>query len=161
MKKLLIIYSIFFWALTAHSQSFEGAVVKVSDGDTITVQTAKDKVKVRLFGIDAPEAKQPYGDKATNFVKRTVLDEYITAEKIATDRYGRTVALVYLGDFDVMLNEELIRNAYAWVYKRYCNIEPLCSELSDIERSNMSHRKGIFSQDNPIPPWEWRRMISP
>ncbi|MCF0122175.1 MAG: thermonuclease family protein, partial [Lachnospiraceae bacterium] len=62
------------------------SVVHVSDGDTITVRTKYgEKIKVRLYAIDAPEKAQPYGPQATGILKRLVLNEFVTVEVVDTD----------------------------------------------------------------------------
>nr|DAL00459.1 MAG TPA: nuclease-like protein [Caudoviricetes sp.] len=43
--------------------AFSAKVIKISDGDTITVLSGKEQTKVRLYGIDAPEKKQDYNQK--------------------------------------------------------------------------------------------------
>jgi len=56
------------WAKTVVvSDTFTGKVAGVSDGDTISVMRGGKAVKVRLYGIDCPEKKQPYGTKARQF----------------------------------------------------------------------------------------------
>ena len=71
-----------------------------------------------------------------------------------TDRYGRTVGLVYIGN--KCLNEELIKNGLAWVYKRYCS-ESFCNHWLKLEKEARVNKHGLWTYDNPIPPWEFRR----
>ena len=52
--------------------AFPVKVVKISDGDTITVLNGKEQTKVRLYGIDAPELKQPYGKKSKQFLANLI-----------------------------------------------------------------------------------------
>ena len=52
--------------------ALSGKVVSIHDGDTITVLQDKQQVKVRLFGIDAPELKQPYGKKSKRFLSNLI-----------------------------------------------------------------------------------------
>ncbi|WP_315107697.1 thermonuclease family protein [uncultured Campylobacter sp.] len=50
----------------------QNKVVSIHDGDMITVLQGKQQIKVRLFGIDAPELKQPYGKKSKQFLVNLV-----------------------------------------------------------------------------------------
>jgi endonuclease YncB( thermonuclease family) len=70
--------------------------------------------KVRLYGIDTPEKRQDFGNKAKQFTSDMVFGKYVEVEPVTKDRYGRTVGLVYING--QCLNEELIRAGFAWVY---------------------------------------------
>ncbi len=71
------------------------------------------------------------------------------------DRYGRTVALVYIDSDGECLNEELVRAVYAWVYDRYCKTRD-CEHWQKLETVARVSDKGLWSQPNPIPSWGWR-----
>lgn len=135
---------------------FTGKVTRVVDGDTIYISTDEGQVKIRLLGIDCPEKDQPYGDKATQFAYDMVMGETITAvaeEGNVYDRYGRFLGNVLLED-GRSLNEELVRNGLAWHYKQYSN-DPV---LADLEEKSREKKNGLWADEDPIPPWEWRRM---
>ena len=133
------------------------SVVHVSDGDTITVQTKYGKkIKVRLYAIDAPEKAQPYGPQSTGILKRLVLNEFVTVEVVDTDRYGRKVGRVYLNRQD--MNAEMIRLGAAWHY-RYYDKSAQYNQYEDIERCARNERRGLWNRDNPMPPWEYRKMM--
>lgn len=135
---------------------FTGKVTRVVDGDTIYISTDEGQVKIRLLGIDCPEKDQPYGDKATQFAYDMVMGETITAvaeEGNVYDRYGRFLGNVLLED-GRSLNEELVRNGLGWHYKQYSN-DPVLAELEEKAREE---KKGLWTDEDPIPPWEWRRM---
>lgn len=134
---------------------FSGEVTRVVDGDTIYISTDEGQVKIRLLGIDCPEKDQSYGDKATQFAYDMVMGEIITAvaeEGNVYDRYGRFLGNVLLED-GRSLNEELVRTGLAWHYKQYSD-DPVLAEL---EEKAEEEKKGLWSEENPIPPWEWRR----
>lgn len=132
---------------------FSAKVVKVSDGDTIIVQDdSQKKTKVRLFGIDAPEKDQKFGLEAKQFVIAAVLEKQVEVEKKDIDRYSRTVALVYC-DKNVCLNEELIKNGFAWVYRNYYDGK----DFIDEENLAKINKKGLWSDPNPMPPWDFRK----
>lgn len=67
---------------------------------TVTVLTeAKEQVRVRLYGIDTPESKQPFGSKATQFVRDlAALNQNVEVDVRDIDQYDRTVAVIILPD---------------------------------------------------------------
>ena len=113
----------FFLVLPCPALGWSGKVIGVADGDTITVLRDKQPQKIRLYGIDCPEKRQPFGNKAKQFTSELVFGKVVEIEPIATDRYGRTVAFVRIENITV--NEELIKEGLGWVYMRYCKL-PLC-----------------------------------
>ncbi|MCS4485349.1 thermonuclease NucI [Staphylococcus americanisciuri] len=97
-------------------------VKRVVDGDTIIVSKAgKEDERVRLIGVDTPETVkpntpvQPYGKEASDFTKKHLTNQTVRLEydREKTDRYGRTLAYVWLGDdmFNVMLAKEGLARA--------------------------------------------------
>ena len=139
------------WSAPAYDLS--GRVVKVTDGDTITILDANQtQYKVRLYGIDTPEYKQPYSRAATKILADLVAGEGVGVDVKDTDRYGRTVGVVYRGNINV--NLEMVKSGYAWWYKRYA---PLSDELRDAEQRARAKGLGHWADPNAIPPWEWRR----
>jgi len=89
----------------------KGKVVGISDGATITVLRDTKQYKIRLYGIDTPEKKQDFGQKAKQFTSDLVYRQKVTVIPKDKDRYGRTVGLVYIDN--KCLNEELIINGLA------------------------------------------------
>lgn len=85
-------------------------VTNVVDGDTLDLSTGE---KVRLLGIDAPEANQPGGDIARAFLEKLVLNKEVVLKKDVTDKdkYGRLLRFVYVGD--TFVNAEMIKRGYA------------------------------------------------
>ena len=69
-----------------------------------------------------------------------------------TDRYGRTIAFVFVGSKD--LNKELLKAGLAWHYKKYSR-DP---ELAKLEFKARSKRVGLWKEPNQIAPWEWRKQ---
>ena len=73
--------------------AWQGKVVHVTDGDTIVVLTEdKEQVRIRLYGIDAPESGQPFGRVATRYVRDIAALEIVEIDEKYMDRYGRTIA---------------------------------------------------------------------
>ena len=131
----------------------KGAVIAVSDGDTLTVRGDDRAFTIRLAGIDAPEKRQRFGDKARRFAVSRVLGKEVRVEAAGTDRYGRIIGKVHYDGG--CLNEELIRSGFAWVYRRYCK-DPVCAEWMGLERAAAQARLALWSDSHPIAPWEFR-----
>lgn len=137
------------------ASAWEGVVVKVLDGDSMQIKRDGRIYEIRLYGIDAPEYRQPYSSKAKQFVKRLALRQPAAVEKMDVDRYGRIVALVFVQD--KLVNRELVRAGLAWQYPRYCRRQPLCAELAALEKTARRQRRGLWRDPHPVSPWEWKR----
>ena len=140
--------------LPSFSWAWSGEVVGVADGDTITVLRDKEQVKIRLYGIDTPERKQAFGKKAKQFTSKMVFGKVVEVKVMATDRYGRTVAMIYADR--TLLNEELVKAGLAWVYYQYCH-ELICHAWADYQFAAKMDKRGLWADPDPIPPWEFRR----
>ncbi len=128
----------------------------VFDGDTILMVTRKEgDLKIRLHGIDAPESAQQYGAVARRVLMYKVLGKAVDAEITERDKYGRGLALIRLGRRDI--NAEMVSDGMAWAYIRYLN-GPHASEYIRLEKLARRHRKGLWRQANPQPPWEFRHQ---
>lgn len=128
-----------------------GRVVKIADGDTLTIVIDGEQEKIRLSDIDTPERKQPYGTRAKQALSDLTFGKTITVSTTTRDRYGRVIGHITADGIDV--NAELVRLGYAWVYRRYSD-DP---ELLRLEQFARTQKLGLWADSNPIPPWEWRR----
>ena len=132
--------------------AFEGKVVGISDGDTIKVLKDGKQVKIRLAAIDCPEKGQPYWRKAKQFTADMVAGKVVKVWETDIDRYGRIVGFVLIGDKN--LNKELLSAGLAWHYKQYSR-DPAPVQ---IEFKARSAKIGLWTEPDPVVPWEWRRM---
>lgn len=160
-------------ALPAYAKApirvIDGTVSRVSDGDTVqVVDQLGTKVKVRLYGIDAPETEkrnrktglvskqgQPYGQEAFEALQGKVGGQRIRTEVVDIDRYKRAVSVVWLGERNI--NKEMVREGFAWAYRQYLD-RPHASEYLQAEEQARRERRGLWRQSNPQPPWEFRKM---
>jgi len=95
-----------------------GRVVGITDGDTVTVlDSSRTQYKVRLAGIDAPEKKQPFGQKSKEALSDCAYDKTATIVGDKQNRYGRLVAKVMVDGVDCNLRQ--INLGLAWHYKKY------------------------------------------
>ncbi len=129
---------------------FSGKVISVSDGDTIKVLVGKETVTVRLEAIDAPESGQSYGDKSKKALSDAVFGKNVTVKKTGSDRYGRSLGFVVVGNTDA--NAKMIEDGWAWHYKEYNNEE----RLAKLEDAARKAKRGLWADDRPLAPWEYR-----
>jgi endonuclease YncB( thermonuclease family) len=154
----LVATGVLFADLRASSgveNAVSGRVVGVVDGDTLDILTTdKQNLRIRLWGIDAPEKSQPFGQASKHQLSRLAYNCTATVEVMDTDRYGRHVGLVHACGSD--LNEAMIRTGHAWVYRKY--VEPShASRWLEMEKHAKDARKGLWgSSEPPIAPWSWR-----
>lgn len=134
-----------------------GLCVAVTDGDTIRVLSPdRREVRVRLYDIDAPERRQPYGTVSRDYIASLCHRREVTVRIVDTDRYGRVVALVEVISSHKDVNRALVEAGLAWVYPHYCRI-PVCGEWRRLETEARRARIGLWGgSDPPVPPWEWR-----
>jgi micrococcal nuclease len=109
--------------------------------------------RIRLWGIDCPEAKQAFGTRAKQFTGDLAFGKMVTVQVRDVDRYKRTVAEIMLPD-GRNLNRELVRVGLAWWYQRYARHEAV---LADLEAEARAAHRGLWADKDPIPPWEFRK----
>jgi len=134
----------------------EGRVVRVHDGDTLTVLHGRTEVKVRLFGIDAPETNpaQDYGQRAKQLASELAFGKDVRVLVADKDRYGRTVGEVIIvdGEREVCVNAALVDAGLAWAYRQYSG------KFIPLEESARKARRGLWADPDPTPPWEFRKQ---
>jgi endonuclease YncB( thermonuclease family) len=138
---------------------FEGRVVGVQDGDTITIlDSSNANHRIRLLGIDAPEKGQAFGTQSKQDLSEAVFNKVVTIEWSKHDRYGRIVGKVLLNGRDVCLDQ--VTAGMAWHYKYYQNDQTpedrqLYAAAEIVARAGAI---GLWIDPNPVPPWDFRRQ---
>lgn len=128
-------------------------VLKVSDGDTIRVQTSEGVRRIRLDSIDAPEKKQAFGNRSRQALQQLLPSGTpVQILDLGQDRYHRTLGQIYLPD-GANVNALQVRNGYAWVYIRYCRDQ---SYWMPLQREAQQKRRGLWYDAHPVAPWEFR-----
>lgn len=142
----------------------QGVVRAVYDGDTILLATRNDsRLKVRLYGIDAPETAKPdlpgqrFGSTAKRTLMYKIMGRGVTAEIVDVDQYHRMVAVVRYGGRDI--NREMVAEGMAWAYRQYLK-GPYASEYISAEERARALRVGLWREANPLPPWEFRHLLT-
>lgn len=142
----------------AQAEILTGRVVKIADGDTLTVLDAsKQQHKIRLTGIDAPERRQAFGNVSRQHLAELAFGQEVTVQWDKRDRYQRILGKVLVDGQDV--NLEQIRAGLAWHYKHYArDQEPTARSLyAEAEEAASRSGVGVWRDPAPIPPWDFRR----
>lgn len=127
-------------------------IVGVADGDTLTaLGGGRRQLKCRLYGIDAPEKKQAYGQASKASLAALTFGRSAAIEIVDRDRYGRAVCKVTVGGLDV--NREQLARGMAWMYRQYTRER----DYSDAEALAQVRQIGVWRDSDPVPPWDFRR----
>ena len=157
MKKINCFFYIGTLVLILQSSLQAATVLSVGDGDTITITSGAQKIRVRLACIDAPETSQtPYGMESRQALQKLLpIGAEVTVRTKATDRYGRTVGEVLKAGTNI--NQSLVGSGNAFVYWQYisgCDRQT----YSRLENDARLKRLGVWSVPNGIlRPWDYRR----
>jgi endonuclease YncB( thermonuclease family) len=101
-------------------------------------------------GHDAPEKNQSFGTKSKDALAGLVFGKTVTVQSKGTDRYGRTLGVISVGDTNV--NQKLVAGGWAWHYKQYSSDQT----LARLESQAKSAGSGLWADANPLPPWDFR-----
>ncbi len=133
-----------------NSQAEDVYCYDVLDGDTFF---AYDRygfdLKIRLYGIDAPEDNAPFAQEAKAFTHSFVFEKTIDIKIVDIDRHKRNVAVVNINE-DETLQEHLIKNGLAYVYSKYCKAINLCNKLYELQSTAKENKIGIWAVENNI-----------
>jgi endonuclease YncB( thermonuclease family) len=133
--------------------SLSGKVIGVKDGDTIDLYYNEKKLTIRLAHIDCPEKKQPYGQVAKQFVSVKCFGQIVTIQhNNEYDRSKRLIGEVILANGQ-NLNKELVKEGLAWHFKKYSDDRTYAA----LEQEARKQHIGLWSEPNPVAPWEWRK----
>jgi len=133
--------------------NFPDQVVGVLDGDTIEVLRNNHTERIRLNGIDCPEKGQAYGNRAKQAASKLVFGKAVKLQTFGKDKYGRTIADVFLPD-GTNVNYTLVKDGWCWWYRKYA---PGNVILEELERRARASGLGLWADPAPIPPWVYRK----
>lgn len=128
-----------------------GKAHRVIDGDTFVLKNEDNSFStVRIWGIDAPEKKQKFGDKATSFLTSLIVEKPIRLLVKSKDKYGRLVCQVFHEDMDIGL--AMVRMGFAWHYVSITKNKALANAQAEAKRQQL----GLWADPEPTPPWVYR-----
>jgi micrococcal nuclease len=153
MKKGMIVFLLIASFSVFAGEEISGKVKSVIDGNTVEIEGQNNEIQiVLLVGIDCPELNQEYGEQAKSFLEKLALGKKVTFTITGKDRWGKQLAVVMLnGKTDLRI--EILKEGLAWTAEK----NPL-QELESVKDSAKGNSKGLWKQDNPTPPWIYRRQ---
>jgi len=163
VKASILVCSLLGLAAAAPAMAYEltGKVIRVADGDTITLRGDNGNHRIRLASIDAPETGsgskrpgQPYGNASRKFLAEQVAGETLTLECFETDRYGRHICDVPLGDYTA--NQLLVFAGMAWANRQGKDKYLRDRSLLELQQDAQDNKRGLWVEPNAVAPWQWR-----
>lgn len=144
-------------ATSAWADTVVGEVVSVPDGDTLVLQSAKKTYTVHLFGLDAPELGQAYGQKCRAKLVQLVQGKSVKVNFLPHPKYPRVVGHVFQAGVDV--NLRVMENGCGWMSEvMETHIpEPMRAQLDDAQAKAQANHRGLWADLEPTAPWEWRK----
>ena len=151
--KIKFLFFILFTNFIYCQTTFTAKVVGIKDGDTaVVLDSLNNQTTLRLAEVDTPEKSQPFGTKAKQFTSDQIYLKTIKYVVTDTDRYGRSIAMIYYDTDNKYLSAEIIKAGMGWHYKRYSTSK----ELAEFEISARKNKIGLWVDSNPVEPSEWR-----
>jgi len=141
------------------SKDYFVKVVGITDGDTFQGLTDnKQLLKIRIYGIDAPEKNQAFGTRSKQYLSDLIFGKQVRIQPQLTKRgkpkrsWNRFVAWVYTSD-GKDVSAEMLKAGMAWHFKKYDSTP----EYANYEIKARKARVGLWIDQNPIAPWNFRR----
>jgi len=147
IRLLLASVAVLFFTYPALA-GFTGPVVSILDGGTIEVLHNAHPERVHLSGIDCPEKGQAYGNNAKQAASAVVFGRDVILQTHGQDKYGRTLADVFLLD-GTHVNHTLVKDGWCWWYRKYA---PGDTVLEGLEKEAREAKKGLWVDPKPVPP---------
>jgi micrococcal nuclease len=143
-------------AQTVPAGKFGATASHIRDGDTFDARgPGGATVTIRLYGVDAPESAQEYGQASKQFLAGLLTGKRLEVYPAGFERNNRLVARVTIGGEDA--STALLRAGLAWHASDFSR-DPV---LAETERAARRTRAGLWESSNPIPPWVFRRPKRP
>lgn len=145
------------FVLPVLADTLEGRAVRVIDGDTVVVlDVDRTQHRIRLAGIDAPEHKQPFGQKSKRYPASLIAGQDVVVDWHKHDGYHRIVGKIIHGGQDVDL--AMVRAGLAWRYRKYAHEQSPADRVlyEEAENKAKANRRTLWIDFDPMPAWEWR-----
>ncbi len=147
---------------TAADQWVEGRVVHVNDGDTAVVDVAGRSLRVRFYGVDAPERAnrdwpaQPYSRKATAFMHALIDGRHVRVRLTGERTHAREVGEIFVDGRSA--SQDIVGVGLAWWNTKFA---PRDRELQRLEADARAARRGLWRDPRPVAPWVHRARHRP
>ena len=148
MKKIILLASGLLFVSNLYGENMH-KVTRVIDGDTVVID---NKEKIRLIGVDTPESVHPnksveyFAKEASAFTKQTCEGKVVKLEYDwqKYDKYGRTLAYVYLED-GTFINAEIVKQGYGFAYTKF----PFkyMEEFKEYQRLAREEKRGLWKKE--------------
>lgn len=145
--------TLFFIVINQVHADLNGKIVKVIDGDTVDILTPeKQKIRVRLLDIDAPESRQAYGNASKKYLASLIAGKSVFVKENKKDIYQRTLGTIFLNKINV--NAKMVESGYAWAYR----VKGVAKNknMVNLEAKAKQKQKGLWKDKYPIAPWDFR-----
>jgi endonuclease YncB( thermonuclease family) len=161
----LIITLLVLGPVAAAADTLFGKVVRIVDGDTIVVESEDTRYRLRLAAIDSPEKDQPWGESSTRSLRRILAGQGVRIDWYKKDRWKRLIGYVWVAPPDwPTCGYTLDAGMYqltvgmAWRFKRYADEQSpeRRGQYEFAEVKARSRKVGLWSDPDPVPPWDWR-----
>jgi micrococcal nuclease len=154
-----IFFLLFFLSCSNKAKKIDkiitGKVIAVKDGDTIDILFDGKAFTIRFAHVDCPEIKkdQPFGQAAKKFTSDLCFGQIVTViNEGKYDRYKRLIGVI-INEKNENINKELVKAGFAWHFKQFSTD----SSFDDLELVARQNKIGLWAEENPIPPWNWRK----
>jgi len=127
-----------------------GTVVRVIDGDTFVFKAVdfnETNYRVRMWGIDAPESSQSFGENSRDTLAQKLEGAPVRLVVATDDRYGRKVCKVFTSK-DEDVNLYMVEQGMAWDWN---------GGYHSAEEEARKYKRGLWNEPAPQPPWEYRK----
>lgn len=130
---------------------FAHQVVNITDGDTLTLMVDQKPLKLHLSNVDAPERTQPFGKQSRQSLHDLCFGKEAEFKQQEVDHFGEITAVVTCDGVEV--NRVQVERGMAWVADKV-NRD---FTLPALQAMAWRDKKGLWSEDKPVPPWEFRK----
>lgn len=151
------------WGTVFRNHSvIEGKVVRVTDGDTVTILDAsKMQHKIRLLDIDAPESSQAFGQQSRQHLADMIAGQNVRVSWKERDQYGRVLGTIWVVPFvernkpaptPLNVNLKMVKDGYAWAY-HYTKTPEFLAAM----RQAKAEKRGLWVDAQALDPWAFRK----